>query len=232
MTFHRLVNSAINLLLLFTVLLITYTTAMSALAACCICSSLLDTFDEKTEKPLVAARYLPCCSRAICQQCIAKNARYKSYCPYCQISSEPSALPQGLRDPPPYDALNKPSASDLVEKNGGDDLEDPPAYSSHDAVQAPSEKNGPEPAPDVLHFLTLEDSLRSLSLAYRVPIDALRRANNVFSDHLVQGRRTVIIPGEYYKGGVSLSPRPIEGEEEEAKKSKVRRWMVSCKVAE
>jgi hypothetical protein len=45
-------------------------------------------------------------------------------------------------------------------------------------------------------------------------------------------RRTVVIPGEYYKGGVSLSPRPVEGEEEEARKGKIRRWMVACKVAE
>jgi hypothetical protein len=45
-------------------------------------------------------------------------------------------------------------------------------------------------------------------------------------------RRTVLIPGEYYKGGVSLSPRPVEGEEEEARKGKIRRWMVACKVAE
>jgi len=74
--------------------------------------------------------------------------------------------------------------------------------------------------------------MRSLALAYRIPIDALRRANNVFSDHLVQGRKTVIIPGEYYKGGVSLSPQPLEGEEEEIKRNKTRRWMVACKVAE
>jgi hypothetical protein len=71
-----------------------------------------------------------------------------------------------------------------------------------------------------------------LSLAYNVPIDVLRRTNNVFADHLIQGRKTVLIPGEFYKGGVSLSPQPLEGEEEEAKKNKLRRWMVACKVAE
>lgn len=42
----------------------------------------------------------------------------------------------------------------------------------------------------------------------------------------------MVIPGEYYKGGVSLSPRPVEGEEEEARKGKIRRWMVACKVVE
>jgi hypothetical protein len=42
----------------------------------------------------------------------------------------------------------------------------------------------------------------------------------------------LVIPGEFYKGGVSLSPRPIEGEEQERKKGVVRRWMVACKVSE
>jgi hypothetical protein len=42
----------------------------------------------------------------------------------------------------------------------------------------------------------------------------------------------LIIPGEFYKGGVSLSPRPVEGEEEERRKGIVRRWMVACKVSE
>jgi hypothetical protein len=41
-----------------------------------------------------------------------------------------------------------------------------------------------------------------------------------------------LIPREYYKGGISLSPCPLEGEEEEARKGKVRKWMVACKVAE
>lgn len=60
----------------------------------------------------------------------------------------------------------------------------------------------------------------------------LRRANNVTSDHLLLGRKTVVIPGEYYKGGVSLSPTPIDGEEEELRKGKIRRFMVACKVSE
>jgi hypothetical protein len=42
----------------------------------------------------------------------------------------------------------------------------------------------------------------------------------------------LVIPGEFYKGGVSLSPRPVEGEEEERRKGIVRRWMVACKVSE
>ncbi len=74
--------------------------------------------------------------------------------------------------------------------------------------------------------------MSSIALRYRVPLQALRRANNLYADHLLAARRTIVVPGEYYKGGVSLSPTPLEGEEEELRKAKIRRWMVACKVAE
>ena len=64
-----------------------------------------------------------------------------------------------------------------------------------------------------------------------MPAAILRRANALFSDHLLVARRTIVIPGEHY-GGASLSPRPPGGEEEEARKGKIRRLMVRCKVAE
>jgi hypothetical protein len=199
------------------------------MSACCICSSVLDTTDVKTEKPIIAARHLSCCSRPVCQRCIANNPRYNDYCPYCQISTDPrSTLPQGLRDPPPYN--DSDDSAPILSKKGHD--ASPPAYSTHEPRHSLSEKTAFEPAPDVLHFVTPTDSALSLSLAYDVPLHALRKANNVFADHLLQGRRTVIIPGEYYKGGVSLSPRPIDGEEEELRKSKIRRFMVTCKVSE
>lgn len=135
-----------------------------------------------------------------------------------------------MKDPPAYshdDRIPPPA-----EKSPVDD-EELPAYSAHQAVQPPAEKSRQDaPAPDVLHFVTPNDSMLSLALAYGVPINALRKTNNVFADHLLQGRRTILIPGEYYSGGVSLSPRPLEGEEEEAKKNKVRRWQMACKAAE
>jgi LysM repeat protein len=84
----------------------------------------------------------------------------------------------------------------------------------------------------VLHFVDhATDSVSSLAIRYGVPAAILRRANALFSDHLLAARRTVVIPGEWY-GGASLSPRPPGGEEEEARKSKIRRLMVRCKVAE
>lgn len=93
--------------------------------------------------------------------------------------------------------------------------------------------NTEPPAEDVLHFLDpSKDSILSLSLRYGVPQDALKRKNNLFADHLLAARRTILIPGDFYKDGVSLSPEPLEDEEEEIRKTKVRRWMVACKVAE
>lgn len=89
------------------------------------------------------------------------------------------------------------------------------------------------PTEDALHFLDpSQDTIPSLSLRYGVPQGALRRKNGLFADHLLAARRTLLIPGEFYKGGVSLSPEPVEGEEEEIRKAKVRRWMVACKVSE
>ena len=194
--------------------------------ACATCAQCYDSaLDPVSEKPLLPGRHLDCCGRSICSKCLNQNKRYETYCPYCQITTEPSALPQGLRDPPAYsEADEPPTLSSLNE-------DEPPVYTFHQP-QRPEKQKNDEPAPDVLHFLTPNDSMHSLGLAYGVPVNALRRTNNVYSDHLLQGRRTVLIPGEYYKGGVSLSPRPIDGEEEELKKQKVRRWMVGCKVAE
>ncbi|KAK3117833.1 hypothetical protein LTR53_000382 [Teratosphaeriaceae sp. CCFEE 6253] len=201
--------------------------------ACATCAA---AFGSETapisEKQLLPGRDLSCCGRSICIRCLNQNKRYETYCPYCQITTAPSALPQGLRDPPAYSSVDErpPPPRAPLQDEADEEL---PAYTKHQPVQPLSEKRSEEErAPDVLHFLTPTDSLHSLALAYNVPINALRRANNVFSDHLIQGRRTVIIPGEYYAAGVSLSPQPPEGEEEEMKRSKVRRWMVACKVAE
>ncbi|OMP85762.1 hypothetical protein BK809_0001973 [Diplodia seriata] len=204
--------------------------------ACCTCAALLSTippaYDEKTEKPSQYERRLECCERAICARCISDNPRFASYCPFCQISITPSPLPQGLRDPPAYSPPPSPRPRHATLARV-DTNERPPPYEGHQPVQPPAGKAKDEPAPDVLHFVDPDtDTITNLSLRYGVPASALRKTNNVFADHLLHARRTVLIPGEYYKGGVSLSPRPVEGEEEEARKVKVRKWMVACKVAE
>ncbi|OAL44369.1 hypothetical protein IQ07DRAFT_250101 [Pyrenochaeta sp. DS3sAY3a] len=197
--------------------------------ACCTCATLLSsippTYDEKTEKPSQFERRLECCGRAICARCLTDNPRFASYCPFCQISTGPSALPaQGLREPPTY--------SPPDERRVDNEL---PPYSAHNPLQLAPEKSksSAQDTPDVLHFVDQNnDSISSLSLRYGVPADALRRTNNLYANHLLAARRTVLIPGEYYKGGVSLSPRPLEGEEEELKKTKLRKFMVACKVVE
>ncbi|KAH7389928.1 hypothetical protein BKA66DRAFT_460148 [Pyrenochaeta sp. MPI-SDFR-AT-0127] len=197
--------------------------------ACCTCAAFLSsippTYDEKTEKPSQFERRLECCGRAICARCLTDNPRFASYCPFCQIATGPSPLPaQGLREPPTY--------SPPTEQQTDDEL---PPYSAHNSLQplADKEKGNSNNAPDVLHFVDQNnDSIASLSLRYGVPADALRRTNNLYADHLLAARRTVLVPGEFYKGGVSLSPRPLQGEEEEIKKTKLRKFMVGCKVAE
>ena len=196
--------------------------------ACCTCATLLSsippTYDEKTEKPSQFERRLECCCRAICARCLTDNPRFASYCPFCQIATGPSPLPaQGLRNPPTYSPPRQQEDHEL------------PPYSTYDALDTSPEKSIsiPENAPDVLHFVDQNnDSIRSLSLQYGVPADALRRTNNLYADHLLAARRTILIPGQYYKGGVSLSPRPLEGEEEEIRKTKLRKFMVGCKVVE
>lgn len=200
--------------------------------ACCTCAALLSsippTYDEKTEKPTLHERRLECCSRAICARCTTDNPRFQYYCPFCQISVKTTPLgAQGLRDPPSY---SPPDSETWAERPPADD--GLPAYSERTAVAAPTEKAGGS-GQDVLHFVDpSNDSIHTLSIRYGVPSHALKRANSLFSDNLIAARRTIIIPGEYYKGGVSLSPRPLEGEEEEARKGKVRKWMVACKVSE
>ena len=204
--------------------------------ACCTCASLLSSATD-TEKPLTASRRLSCCGRAICTKCVTANPRFSTYCPYCQISSTPTSIPQGLRDPPAYSPPDSPPTPHFDTPSASDtDSELPPAYSAYDSVRAqsfhlPVDGKAAAPAPDVLHFLHPEDTVSSIALRYRVPLQALRSHNSLFSDSLVQARRTILIPGAYYQGP-SLSPRPVEGEEEEARKGKVRRFMVACKVAE
>lgn len=197
--------------------------------ACCTCAILLSkippTYDEKTEKPSQFERRLECCDRVICPRCLTDNPRFQNYCPFCQIATGPSPLPaHGLRDPPTYSPPREHQIDDEL-----------PPYSEQRLLPVQSEKSkiDHEDAPDVLHFVDQNnDTMRSLSLRYGVPADALRQTNKLFADHLLAARRTILIPGKYYKSGVSLSPRPLEGEEEEIKKTKLRKFMVGCKVAE
>ncbi|KAJ6780738.1 hypothetical protein PWT90_04301 [Aphanocladium album] len=201
---------------------------------CSTCATILSTVDDKTlsEKPPPDQRRVPCCGRIICGDCIVNNGRFAAYCPYCQISSEPSPLPQGLKAPPTNETSQEASKRQRPPPSAPS--HDPPPYQASGG-DFDDEKAAAEPAAaaDTLHFLNHEhDSILSLSLRYGVPQDALRRANKINSDHLLLGRKTILIPGAFYKGGVSLSPRPVDGEEEELRKNKIRRLMTSCKLVD
>ncbi len=194
---------------------------MSGVEACCTCATLLsDTkvpYDTESEKPICLDRRLECCNRTICATCQYKNSRFQTYCPYCQISSEPTALPStGLRLPPPYASTSAALGEDL-----------PPSYASVSALSG----NGSSPpeTEDVLHFLNAEDTMPSLSLAYGVPVPVLRAHNNVYSDQLLAARKWVLVPKSHYTGPpLSTPPDP----EEEERKNRLRRWMVATKCAE
>lgn len=220
--------------------------------ACCTCTQLLSSkppsyYDKESESALPSDRRLECCARIICGKCIhvgpfthspplpcpsdiiaQHNKRFADYCPFCQISSVPSPLPQHLRNPPAYTSVA--STSSAASKTEPPETALPPPYTPSKTWQAEEQKGLVQ---DILHFLDhSRDTVLSLSLRYGVPATALRRANNLNSDHLLVGRRTVLIPGEHCQGGVSLSPRPVEGEEEELRKAKIRRFMTSCKVSD
>ncbi|KAB8754763.1 hypothetical protein FH972_026552 [Carpinus fangiana] len=216
--------------------------------SCCICAHILsdsiDPQDFKSEKqPLQhPPRRLPCCNRSICSPCLAKNPRFESYCPYCQVSTIPTPLPQGLRDPPAYS--EKPTAATTSTDNrhpsnpratttSSDDDDDhtadddPPGY----YTLAPNGTATATLTPDVTHHLRPTDTLAALSLAYAVPAPVLRAHNRLHADHLLAARRTLRIPGSHY-AGPSLSARPVEDPAEAERKARLRRFMVAAKCHE
>lgn len=84
----------------------------------------------------------------------------------------------------------------------------------------------PPETDDVVHYLQSEDSILSLSLAYKVPVPVLRAHNGVYNDKLLAGHKWVLIPSSHYQGPALSSP-PDPKEEE--RKNKRRRWMVATK---
>lgn len=194
---------------------------MSTIAACCTCATLLSEtkipYSVNSEKPLAFDRGLECCGRTICASCQYDNPRFQTYCPFCQISCGPNPLPQnGLRLPPAYATASKEGAYQT------DDL--PPAYGS--VMASVTADSQPPDTDDVVHYLTADDTVLSLSLAYQVPVPLLRTHNNLYSDNLLAARKWILIPRSHYRGPpLSTPPDP----EEEERKNKLRRWMVATK---
>jgi hypothetical protein len=188
---------------------------------CSICAnSPTDLYlDEKSGQPGVAMRQFQCCRRTICPICLDKQPRFEEYCPYCQNTGS-LLKPSGESSMFSFNSLiHEPSTK--------------PSKNNQTQRREPQDPEKAEDAPDVLHFVDpAKDTVDLLSIRYGVPSAVLRKMNGIYADNLLAARKTVLISGEYYKGGVSLSPRPIEGEEMEIKKNKIRRFMVACKVAE
>jgi LysM repeat protein len=177
-------------------------------------------------------RRLDCCGRTICASCQVKNPRFQNYCPFCQISSEPSALGKnGLRLPPSYST----SANNATTHSHDDP---PPPYDSapapsHDFLRhtasAESPAQPPANTPDTVHHLSSNDTLASISVAYGVSASILKAHNNLYADHLLTARKFLLIPADLYRGPpLSAKPDPVE----EQRKINVRRWMVRTKCVD
>lgn len=205
--------------------------------ACCTCATILappsyNFADEKKEQRTPdPPRRLPCCQRAICAACVSKNPRFASYCPFCQVSTKPSSLPQGLRDPPAYSPPASPKRRAAVPESdttSSEQSEEPPSYSSLSSTDRRAVDQQSQDQPDVLHHLHPTDTITSLSLAYHVPAPILRSHNSLFQDSMLPARRTLLIPASHYTGP-SLSDQPVESAEETERKAKIRRFMVGAK---
>ncbi|KAM7204046.1 hypothetical protein V8F20_003744 [Naviculisporaceae sp. PSN 640] len=156
--------------------------------------------------------------------------------------------------PPSYHPHDGASPSYLDEKkNRNKSPDDDTRYQN----QGQDEDDDQEPILHFLHHPN--DTITSLSLQYNIPPQILRSFNRLIgSDHLLLGRQTILIPRPHHylsfpssslspvqydqhqqqfppqedkmkNKMTSLSPRPVHGEEEEARRSKIRRWMIACK---
>lgn len=103
----------------------------------------------------------------------------------------------------------------------------PPSY-----ADVEKEEQNKAKKEDVIHHLHHpRDTIQSLSLSYNIPPRVIRQYNNISSDNLLLARHTILIPASHYSGPSLSTTPPIDVEEDERRK-KIRRFMVSCKVAE
>jgi LysM repeat protein len=67
-----------------------------------------------------------------------------------------------------------------------------PGTTSYTAPAAPAESNIPPIHMPVVHTVEKGDTLSGLSARYKVPMESIRRANNMTNDIVVLGRRMII----------------------------------------
>lgn len=147
---------------------------------------------------------------------VQENSRFGAYCPFCQSTTK--ADQKGSGDAESFRPL-------------------PPSYISTPELDPPPSYQGPSSPPSstpsgIWHYLRPDDSVLSLSLLYKVPAHAIRSYNRLFSDHMLHARRGIEIPSPPYNGP-SLSHPPTEEElEQEAKKSKIKRFQLKTKCVD
>ncbi|KAK6332003.1 hypothetical protein TWF718_002541 [Orbilia javanica] len=109
-------------------------------------------------------------------------------------------------DPPPYAENNFPSS--------------PPPYTA----DTPRTINSSD---SLIHYLLPNDTVISISFQYSIPSGIIRSHNRVYSDSLLAGRNFILIPRAWYSGP-SLSPNPVQSEEENA----LKRFQIRTKCVE
>ena len=135
--------------------------------------------------------------------------RLEDYCPRCQLryTDDPSKTPFSPV-PPSYESLLPPYS-----------------LSPHPNVPLQDSKG-----PGCIHYLRHNDTLIGLSLMYKIPLQDIRRANNLFgNDNLMHARHYVFIPGY---NGPSLSREPEEPEEVEIRKIALKRFQLISKCVD
>ncbi|KAK6524851.1 hypothetical protein TWF281_011752 [Arthrobotrys megalospora] len=198
--------------------------------ACSTCQILLDKirphdsqelnekqtpFNEKdTEKPVSLPHYKSdCCGRYVCFICIEKNPRFITYCPFCPIKrprKDQDTDTETISEPPPYTPNKTPSS--------------PPPYST----VTPRTIN---PSDSLIHYLIPTDTIISISFQYSIPAILLRSHNRLYSDSLLAGRSYILIPRDHYNGP-SLSPNPVQSEEDNTlKRFQIRTKCVEYEIA-
>ncbi len=72
---------------------------------------------------------------------------------------------------------------------------DTPAAYEESSAYTPAEPAAPEPsAPATIHTVVKGDTLSGLSAKYKVPMESIKRANNMTNDTVILGRKMVIPP--------------------------------------
>lgn len=118
------------------------------------------------------------------------------------------------------------TSSAVKDKDETDPAADPPSYEDVE-----KEEEAADGEQDIIHHLTPNETIASLSLLYNLSPSLLRSHNKVPSDHLLQARNIIRIPRSAYSG-LSLSPKSHLSDEDIERRRILRRFMVACKISE